>query len=89
EDAADQAEAAADAAADQGNSLEAQLAERTEDLQRLNEAELDPTLDADLEAALADVSTEDAADQAEAAADAAADQGNSLEAQLAERTEDL
>ena len=79
---ADRAEAAA---------AEAQEAQAAQDAQAdsAEEAELDPTLDADLEAALADVSAEDAADQAEAAADAAADQGNSLEAQLAERTEDL
>ena len=75
---ADRAEAAA---------AEAQEAQAAQDAQAdsAEEAELDPTLDADLEAALADVSAEDAADQAEAAAD----QDNSLEAQLAERTEDL
>ena len=79
---ADRAEAAA---------AEAQEAQAAQDAQAdsAEEAELDPTLDADLEAALADVSAEDVADQAEAAADAAADQDNSLEAQLAERTEDL
>ena len=48
-------------------------------------------MDADLEAALADVTEDDAAAEAEAdaTADAAEESGNGLEAQLAERTEDL
>ncbi|HCG2962236.1 TPA: nucleotide exchange factor GrpE [Corynebacterium striatum] len=81
---ADRAEAAA---------AEAQEAQAAQDTQAdsADEAVLDPTLDADLEAALADVTEDDAAAQAEAdaTADAAEESGNGLEAQLAERTEDL
>ncbi|EGT5590769.1 nucleotide exchange factor GrpE [Corynebacterium sp. HMSC06C06] len=81
---ADRAEAAA---------AEAQEAQAAQDAQAdsAEEAVLDPTLDADLEAALADVTEDDAAAEAEAdaTADAAEETGNGLEAQLAERTEDL
>ena len=81
---ADRAEAAA---------AEAQEAQAAQDAQAdsAEEAVLDPTLDADLEAALADVTEDDAAAEAEAdaTADAAEESGNGLEAQLAERTEDL
>lgn len=81
---ADRAEAAA---------AEAQEAQAAQDAQAdsAEEAVLDPTLDADLEAALADVTEDDAAAEAEADATAVAaeESGNGLEAQLAERTEDL
>ncbi len=81
---ADRAEAAA---------AEAQEAQAAQDAQAdsAEEAVLDPTLDADLEAVLADVTEDDAAAEAEADATAVAaeESGNGLEAQLAERTEDL
>ena len=78
---ADRAEAAAEQAEEAQAAQEAQ-ADATE------EAELDPTLDADLEEALADVNADEL--EAEAAGEEPAGNGVSdVEAQLAERTEDL
>lgn len=78
---ADRAEAAAEQAEEAQAAQEAQ-ADATE------EAELDPTLDADLEEALADVNADEV--EAEAAGEEPAGNGVSdVEAQLAERTEDL
>ncbi len=78
---ADRAEAAAEQAEEAQAAQEAQ-ADATE------EAELDPTLDADLEEALADVNADEV--EAEAAGEEPAGTGASdVEAQLAERTEDL
>ncbi|WP_459589112.1 nucleotide exchange factor GrpE [Corynebacterium camporealensis] len=77
----------------------AEAAEARQDAQAdaAEEAELDPTLDADLDAALADVDPETAAEPGDPdpeAADAAAEEAaaggvEDIEAQLAERTEDL
>lgn len=78
---ADRAEAAAEQAE------EAQAAQEAE-ADAAEEAELDPTLDADLEEALADVNADEV--EAEAAGEEPAGTGVSdVEAQLAERTEDL
>lgn len=78
---ADRAEAAAEQAEEAQAAQEAQ-ADATE------EAELDPTLDADLEEALADVNADEV--EAEAAGEEPVGSGASdVEAQLAERTEDL
>ena len=78
---ADRAEAAAEQAEEAQAAQEAQ-ADATE------EAELDPTLDADLEEALADVNADEV--EAEEAGEEPAGTGASdVEAQLAERTEDL
>ena len=78
---ADRAEAAAEQAEEAQAAQEAQ-ADASE------EAELDPTLDADLEEALADVNADEV--EAEAAGEEPAGTGVSdVEAQLAERTEDL
>lgn len=75
---ADRAEAAAE---------EAQAAQEAQ-ADASEEAELDPTLDADLEEALADVNADEV--EAEAAGEEPVGSGASdVEAQLAERTEDL
>lgn len=72
----------AEAAAEEAQAAQEAQADATE------EAELDPTLDADLEEALADVNADEV--EAEAAGEEPAGTGASdVEAQLAERTEDL
>ena len=78
---ADRAEAAAEQAEEAQAAQEAQA-------DAAEEAELDPTLDADLEEALADVNADEV--EAEAAGEEPVGSGASdVEAQLAERTEDL
>ena len=72
----------AEAAAEEAQAAQEAQADATE------EAELDPTLDADLEEALADVNADEV--EAEAAGEEPVGSGASdVEAQLAERTEDL
>lgn len=72
----------AEAAVEEAQAAQEAQADATE------EAELDPTLDADLEEALADVNADEV--EAEAAGEEPAGTGASdVEAQLAERTEDL